>query len=194
MKVDFSDVLTEEDQEMMVKSVDQLIENGVIETSPYHPKYQTRMILFNNDSPKVWLKLRNTFLSACDLYIQQISDLVQAQESLVVRDVHAWCYKGWKSLNEKQVNPWHNHNPALLTGVFYLKIPGKEEYCGTELGDPRFPERQSTRNFITKPDEFSWSIFPGWLNHRSVYHDSEEPRYVIAANAFMSPNHEYCVK
>jgi|GEM_PF-3390091 len=190
LQIDFSDVITKEDQELMTKSVDELIEGGCYEKTPYHPKYQTKFILFNDSAPKIWLKLKQTFIESCYFYIKNVDHFTNNTDSMRVIDTHAWCYKGWKSLNEEQNNPWHNHNPAFLAGVFYLKIPNNANCGGTELGDPRFPECQGTRNFMTSPMEFTWSIFPGWLPHRSVYIDSEEPRYVIAANAYCSPNHE----
>jgi hypothetical protein len=77
-------------------------------------------------------------------------------------------------------NPWHHHNPAFLSGVYYLKIPGDGTVGGTEFHDPRTAPALGTRNQSVEPVENSWVIFPGWLQHRSNYVDTEEPRYVIA--------------
>ena len=39
------------------------------------------------------------------------------------------------------------------------------------------------------PIENTWIIFPGWLAHRSRQLPLEEPRVVIAANAYAKLNH-----
>lgn len=190
IQLDYSDTLTKEDQEIMIRDIDQLIKDNNYYDTSYHPKYQTNTNLFDINNKDVWIKLRSTFIESCHYYIQNVPNLIYNQEALQPYYTNAWACKNWKSLNEVTIPPWHNHNPAFLTGVFYLKIPGDKNYGGTEFGDPRFPQCNSNTNYMSIPTEFTWSIFPGWIHHRSVYIDSEEPRYVISANIYCAPNYD----
>jgi len=66
-----------------------------------------------------------------------------------------------------------------------LKVPGNEPSYGTEFHDPRTAEAHGTRFQSIAAQEFTWIIFPGWLSHKSIQADSDEPRYVIAANMYV---------
>ena len=66
-----------------------------------------------------------------------------------------------------------------------MKVPGNEAAYGTEFHDPRTAEAHGTRFQSVPAEEFTWIIFPGWLAHKSIQADSEEPRYVIAANMYV---------
>ena len=184
VRVDCSDVITSEDQQMLMASVDQLIEMGQYTDNELTPKYQTKLLLFRDDAPPIWQKLRQTFYQSCETYLRAVDGFTFNQEAIHLNGAAAWCYKGWKSLNEVESNPWHHHNPAFLSGVFYLKVPGDWTTGGTEFHDPRTSPAHGTRMQCVAPQEFSWVIFPGWLGHRSNYVNSEEPRYVIAANVY----------
>lgn len=190
-QVDVSNEIQKEDQLLMMKEIDKMIEDGKYCDSGAHPLYQTHTTLFNKDSPKIWSKLRETFINSCGLYLENVENFVPLQKETIIIDCNAWGYKSWKSLNKSQSNPWHTHSPSLISGVFYLKIPKSDnnDASGTELTDVRYPECASTRNCITLCDELSWAIFPGWLPHRSVRCDTEEPRYIVSANAYCSVIH-----
>lgn len=192
-EVDVSDEIGKEDQFFMIEYIDKMIENGEYCTSEYRstPLYQTYSSLFNSDCSEVWSKLRETFLNACGLYLENVENFIPLQEETIIIDCNAWGYKSWKSLNKTQCNPWHTHSPSIISGVFYLKIPKCDNgyLSGTEMSDVRYPECASTRNYVPMCREFTWSIFPGWLPHRSLRSDTEDPRYVVAANAYGSVIH-----
>tara|TARA_R100000234_G_scaffold84359_1_gene53544 strand:- start:47 stop:655 length:609 start_codon:yes stop_codon:yes gene_type:complete len=177
--------ITPQDKENMKDSADWLIDNGFYVDNELTPKYQTPLALFRDDAPAVWLKLREEFYHACRNYLTVVDDFCQNQDALVFTDSSAWMYKGWKSLNEKETNPWHDHNPAFLSGVYYLHDPGDGTTGGTEFHDPRKAEAQGIRMQEIMPMENTWIIFPGWLAHRSVQLDLEEPRYVVSGNLYV---------
>lgn len=184
VRTDTSGLITKEDQEMMMRSVDQLIEMGQYTDNELTPKYQTKLLLFRDDAPLIWKKLRQTFYEACELYLQAVPSFTFNQDAIELNGAAAWCYKGWKSLNERETNPFHHHNPAFLSGVYYLKVPGDWATGGTEFYDPRTAPAHGTQMQCVAPQEFTWVIFPGWLGHRSNFVNTEEPRYVIAANVY----------
>lgn len=186
VKVDVSDKLSDQDHQNMMKQTDLMIENGQIQPCPPAPLYQTNATVFNDDSSESFLKLRQTFIDACGCYLSSVSDFCPNQNALEPTGTGAWVYKGWKNLNETQSNPWHNHNPAFLSGVYYLKVPGDLNSGGTEFHDPKHPQSHNTRNIQIAPTEKSWIIFPGWLMHKTNYVEtSEDTRYVVAANLFV---------
>jgi len=188
-KIDCSEEFTLEDQNQMIKDIDHLIDVGMYEKTGEHPLYQTKIILFNEDRPEVWKRLKQSFYNACFFYMNQLGEGFCKTNPINLNpvDSNAWAFKSWKSLNEKQNNnPIHSHYPAFLSGIFYLKVPTGTTQ-GTEFFDPRDWSQSTPVSYIMEPDLFSWIIFPGWLPHKSCLVDSEDPRYVIAANLFVAP-------
>lgn len=179
--------MTSDDHHLMMKHTDELIDKGQVQPCPPAPLYQTNPIVFRDDTTEEFLKLRETFVHACSVYLQSVPDFSPNQRAVQPASTGAWVYKGWKDLNETQTNPWHNHNPAFLSGVYYLKVPHSDTSTGgTEFHDPRFPEAQGTRHQQVAPLEKTWIIFPGWLSHKTNYADSNDPRYVVAANLYVT--------
>ena len=74
IKIDYSEEFNREDQEEMVKDIDHLIDINLYESPETHPLYQTKIILFNEDRPKIWQKLKRTFYHACYFYLEQVPD------------------------------------------------------------------------------------------------------------------------
>ena len=177
--------ITPQDKKEMMDSADWVIEKGWYAESELTPKYQTHVILFRDDAPQIWLKLREEFYQACRNYLTVTEGFCMNQDALDFTGSGAWVYKGWESLNATQSNPWHNHNPAFLSGVYYLHDPGDGTIGGTEFHDPRVAPAHGTRMQEVIPMENTWIIFPGWLHHRSRQLPLEEPRYVVAANLYV---------
>ena len=177
--------ITSQDKQDMMDCTDWMIEQGMYTDNELTPKYQTDVILFRDDAPAVWKKLRQEFYNACGTYLQVVSEFCQNQNALEITGSGAWAYKGWESLNKGETNPWHDHNPAFLSGVYYLHDPGDGTAGGTEFFDPRKSESHGTRMQEILPIENTWIIFPGWLAHRSRQLPLEEPRYVVSGNAYV---------
>jgi len=174
--------ITPQDKQEMMDSTDFLLqwmmEQGVFTEDSLIPKYQTHAMLFKDDAPVVWKKLRAEFHQACKNYLDGVDDFVQNQDYIEFTHFTAWGFKRWESLNKTESNPWHDHNPAFLSGVYYLHDPGDGTTGGTQFFDPR--KSPAIANIMQ-----SVIIFPGWLGHRSVSVPTEEPRYVVAANAYV---------
>ena len=200
--------ITIEDKKEMMESIDSLIADGAWTDNENSPKYQTYGILFQDKAPPIWKKLRDSFYIACESYLNKVDNFCGGQDTLNFSGFNAWGYKSWYSADlEAETNqPWHNHNPAFLAGVYYLHDPAVEdrtiseegnfqiikngkkltgETGGTEFHDPRIPPGFSTRMQEIAPIENTWIIFPGWLSHRSRQLPLEEPRYTVAANAWV---------
>ena len=177
--------ITPQDKQEMMACTDWMIEQKMYTDNELTPKYQTHVMLFRDDAPPIWQKLREEFYQACRNYLKTVDNFVQNQSALEFTGSGAWVYKGWKSLNGEETNPWHDHNPSFLSGVYYLHDPGDGTTGGTEFCDPRKAEGHGTRMQELAPIENSWIIFPGWLAHRSCQLPLEEPRYVIAANLYV---------
>ena len=159
--------ITPQDKQDMMDCTDWMIEQGLYTDNEFTPKYQTHVMLFRDDAPAVWLKLREEFYQACRNYLESVPEFCQNQEALEFTGSGAWVYKGWKSLNQTETNPWHDHNPTFLAGVYYLHNPGDGTSGGTEFHDPRKSEAHGIRLQEILPLENKWIIFNGWLPHRS---------------------------
>ena len=177
--------ITPQDKQDMMYCTDWMIEQGMYEQHELVPKYQTLGILFRDDAPAIWHKLREEFYNACRNYLKVVTEFCQNQDALEFTGTGGWAYKGWKSINKGEYNPWHDHNPAFLAGVYYLHDPGDGTTGGTEFHDPRTAPAHGTRMQEIAPIENTWIIFPGWLGHRSVQLPLEEPRYVVSGNLYV---------
>ena len=173
IRCDFSD----SDRQKMMDSIDTLIENKLYHDDNLTPKYQTYLTLFEDDE---WSGLKKSFYTACEAYLN-VSKYANINTIKFI-GADAWGYKSWKDVNG--INPWHEHSPAYLSGVYYLKVPGHPLEGGTEFHDPVMTLK---RRFVVHPQINSWCIFPGWLSHRSCQVDLNEPRYVVAANMYVRP-------
>ncbi len=188
LRVDCSNTITLENCQNMINDIENLcVKKDALQIDEFTPLYQSKPFLFLSDCPPVWKKLQETFHQACQLYLQETSNFCNNQEKLEITGSRAWFYKGWKSLNKKESNPWHAHNPAFLSGVFYLKVPTNNDAVegGTEFMDPRQNEAKNTRNSYLPGIENTWVIFPSWMYHKSNQCASEDPRYVIAADLYV---------
>lgn len=70
---------------------------------------------------------------------------------------------------------WHIHEGSTLSGIFYLRIPDSmnKEICGTEFLDP---------DIYIEPQINHWLIFPSGTLHRPGVADTNDRRYVLAAD------------
>lgn len=190
--VNVSDEITHEDKNLLVESVDDLYQKGCWDKDEEKPKYQTYTFLFNektpdiwtNSKPYLWAKLKKTFINSCYLYLETIDDFISEKKNCNIHSVRAWCYKSNSDNVAENYNPMHSHFPSFLSGIFYLKMPQDVNHViGTEFENTN---NFSIRNTIVLNDEFCWTIFPGHLKHRACQINSNEYRYVIAADCYVS--------
>ena len=184
--------ISSKDRKSMMNSVDLQIEKGHYQKGYLTPKYQTEYTLFQDNCPSYWQKLKKSFYDACHYYIKEtgFAGSSYGGKGYTLTDSEAWAFQSYKSLNDSQeeirnnfgiYSPWHDHSPAYLAGVYYLKDPGDGSTGGTDFHNPVITRRDVVE---VPPVENSWIIFPGWLQHRSVTLDVEDTRYVVAANMY----------
>lgn len=189
MKFLVKDLIAGSDVELMIQDIDSMIrEDRHMQNTPLTPRYQSMPVLFNENfmQKQHWNKLARTFIDCCYIYTQQTQDFIRQPDKMELTGVRGWFFKSQRSINHTQDAPWHDHSPALLTGVFYLRVPGDHtREGGTMFRDPRGAGSCVSRDVEITPDELSWVIFPGWLGHCAHVCDTEDPRYVVAADCYV---------
>lgn len=175
-KFDFSSFVTKQDDFDACEIAKRIIDaGGYFENSP---KYQTKENIFARPEP-VWLKYRMSFLTSVFAYIGH---------EVKVGNMMAWVYMTNKSGAEERKQLWHDHwhptnpNAKMLSGIWYLNIPADamdQEHSGTEIA-PHGPEGEG--KFFIRPHYGHWNIYPSETFHRPGIIQSEEYRFVLAAD------------
>ena len=182
MTFDCRDRVSLDEVNRMIACNDMIIETKEGYDMP-SPSHQSKPILFSKSFryAHVYDKINVLFKELCSKYID--INMNTAGRVYIPTGTSAWFYKGYKSLNEQQDKPLHNHFPAFLSGIFYLKVPdapgGGTEFWGRDNSG-------ALCHSVLRAPELSFTIFPGWLDHCVEYSDSEEPRHVIAANYYVN--------
>lgn len=173
-KYNFGSLITEEDNIAACKSAESVISAGNYFTNS--PKFQTKENIFARPEP-VWLKYRMSFLFSVFMYLGK---------EVRVANSMAWVFMTNLSTAEDREKLWHHHhhkeNSNMLSGVFYLKIPNDvkdRDYCGTEMA-PNGPNGEG--RFFVKPTDFCWLIYPSREWHRPGITQSNQWRFVLAAD------------
>ena len=173
-KYNFGSLITAEDKLAACRSAESVISAGHYFTNS--PKFQTKENIFARPEP-VWLKYRMSFLFSVFLYLGR---------EVRVANSMAWVFMTNLSTAENREKLWHHHhhkeNSNMLSGVFYLKIPDDvkdRDYCGTEMA-PNGPNGEG--KFFVKPTDFSWLIYPSQEWHRPGIAQSNQWRFVLAAD------------
>lgn len=172
MQFNVTDVITDSDQNELVSLIDNLCENADAVDKYVNPQIQSKTFLFDETSPPVMKKLQQSFVNCCNTYFKESN-----QYNIEYVKSRAWFFKTWKSL--EQLNQYHNHSPALLSGVFYLK----NTKTGTIFRNPNLSAMDQTP-ISFPPNEGSWIIFPSAILHTNDVVTSENPRYIIAADYY----------
>jgi hypothetical protein len=186
LTLDLTDQISEDDISGMTGYIDGMIsDNKNLLTNELAPKYQSDSTLFREGQPDIFSKkLKNFFLEGCALYLKNVQNYVNRQDSIAITHVNSWFYCSWPEIHNN-FNPWHDHNPAFLSGIFYIRNKGNPVSTGTEFCDPRKPWSQQPVMQSTLGVEKHFVIFPGWLCHRPMHDPSnEERRYVLACNSY----------
>lgn len=157
----------------MVQDIDHIIDQGHYWKNS--PPYQTDVNIFGVPNPN-WNNLKMSFIWSCFAYLQR-----EAQ----IKAVKSWAYKTNIDTQEDRQQYWHTHErpkATVLSGVYYLQIPDgvNMETSGTEFA-PFGPEDNRER-FFAPAKVGHWVIWPGKAWHRPGILESEEWRYIIAAD------------
>jgi hypothetical protein len=175
-KFDFGSLITKQDDLEACDIIKGIIADGNYFTNS--PPFQTKENLFGRPEA-IWLKYRMSFLFSVFLYLGR---------EVKVSNMMAWSYMTNLSTHENRDKLWHHHwhpqNPQskMMSGVWYLHIPehvSDRDYCGTEMA-PNGPEREE--KFFVTPTDGHWLIYPSDQWHRPGIPQSEDWRFVLAAD------------
>lgn len=175
-KFDFSSLITKKDDGIACEIIKSVIKEGNYFTNS--PKFQTKENLFGRPE-SVWLKYRMSFIFSVFLYLGR---------EVKISNMMAWSYMTNFATHEDRDKLWHNHwhpknpNNKIMSGIWYLHIPEDvkdRDYCGTEIA-PNGPEKE--QKFFVKPTDSHWLIYPGDQWHRPGIPQSNQFRFIIAAD------------
>jgi len=175
-RFDFSSFVTPQDNFEACEIAKRIIDGGgYFENSP---KYQTKENMFARPEP-LWLKYRMSFLTSVFMYLGREAK---------VGNMMSWVYMTNKSGAENPEKLWHDHwhptnpNAKMLSGIFYLHIPDDVkdmEHSGTEMA-PHGPDGGG--KFFVRPHIGHWIIYPSNTWHRPGHIQSDDYRFVLAAD------------
>lgn len=173
----WSSLITENDNQEIMR-----ITNGIINSGGYFensPKYQTKENLFARQEA-VWLKMRQSFIYSCFMFLGK---------EVRIKNIMSWVFMTNAKTAEERDKLWHNHHVSdnngttnTVSGIWYVHIPltSNPEITGTEFsisGPPGFNDP-----FFLKPNNLTWNIYPSKIWHRPGITDSDEFRFVFAAD------------
>lgn len=173
---DFSSLLSNQDNLDIKNISQQIIANGHYFKNS--PKFQTQENLFARHEP-VWLKMRQSFIFGCFLYLGK---------EVRIKNIMSWVFMTSAKDSEDRDKLWHHHHindnqgtTATLSGVWYVHIPttNNPKVTGTEFS-PNWPNHD--QNFFQEPKELTWFIYSSKLWHRPGITDSDDYRFVFAAD------------
>jgi hypothetical protein len=173
-KFDFSSIITKEDNDEAIRIVNQIIADGNYFKNS--PPYQTQENIFQRPEA-IWLKYRMSFIFSVFMYLGR---------EVRVSELMAWSFKTNLSTVEDRDSYWHHHHhrsdTKMLSGIFYLHIPddvSDYDTCGTEMA-PNGPE--DSNKFFVRPSEYTWLMYPSDQWHRPGIVQSDQYRFVLAAD------------
>ncbi len=175
-KFDFSSVITAEDNKTAISIIREIIASGNYFTNS--PKYQTKENIFGRKEA-VWLKYRMSFLFSMFMYLGR---------EVKVGNMMAWSFMTNLEGAEDREKLWHHHwhptrpDAKMISGIWYLHIPEDVkdlDYCGTEMAPNGV---DSDGKFFVRPTEFNWLIYPSDQWHRPGIVQSDQYRFVLAAD------------
>ena len=175
-KYDFSSIITAEDNAQAIAIVQEIIASGNYFKNS--PRFQTQENIFGR-AESVWLKYRMSFLMSVFMYLGR---------EVRVGNMMAWSFMTNLETAEDREKLWHDHwhptqpDAKMLSGIFYLHIPADvkdRDYCGTELA----PNGVNSGNkYFVTPADYTWVIYPSNVWHRPGIAQSNEWRFVLAAD------------
>ena len=175
-KFNFSSIVTPEDDAVACDIIKNIIAEGNYFTNS--PKFQTKENLFGRPET-VWLKYRMSFMFSLFMYLGR---------EVKVSNMMAWSFMTNLQGAENRENLWHNHwhpsqpNNRMFSGVWYLHIPSDVkdlDYCGTEIA-PNGAEQDG--KYFIRPTPGQWIIYPSETWHRPGIVQSNQYRFVLAAD------------
>ena len=170
---DWTSLIDADARERMAQDIHNLVEQGRYWKNS--PPYQTDVNIFGLQGDH-WNNLKMSFIWSCFAYMRQERQ---------IKSVKSWGYKTNLRTEEDRNNYWHTHerpDAIVLSGVYYAHMPERInlDIAGTEFA-PNGVEDPSSYHFA--PAKVGhWIIFPGKSWHRPGILQSNEWRYIVAAD------------
>jgi len=180
-KFNFSSLITKQDDFEACNVIRQIVADGNYFSNS--PKFQTKENLFARPE-SVWLKYRMSFIFSVFMYLGR---------EVKVSEMMAWSYMTNLEGAEDRDKLWHEHwhpknpNSKMMSGIFYLHIPNDvkdRDYAGTEIA-PHGPEGDG--KFYVRPTDGTWLIYPSNTYHRPGIVQSNQYRFILAADIEYQP-------
>jgi hypothetical protein len=172
----WASLIKEEDNKSLIDVTSKIIESGnYFQNSP---KFQTKENLFARPEP-VFLKMRQSFIYSCFMFLGR---------EVRIKNIMSWVFMTSLKDSEPRDTLWHNHHVSdndgstdTLSGIWYVHIPktSNPDLTGTEFCMD-WPHKNDC--FFLKPNSLTWNVYPSKLWHRPGITDSNEYRFVFAAD------------
>lgn len=172
---DWSNLITQEDRQLLVKDINTLIEKG--EYWENSPKFQTNINIFGHPGPH-WSKLKMAFIWSVFAYLGK---------EVQIKKVGSWGVQTSLKHVEDPDILWHQHavtNNETISGVFYLELPDDVndlKSAGTEMA-PEGPLGEPESKYYAEWKTANWMVYPGKIYHRPGKLQSFDNRFVVAAD------------
>jgi hypothetical protein len=168
---DWTSLINDRARSFMCSDIDNTIASGKF----WHnsPPYQTNINIFGIPHEN-WINLKMSFIWSAFAFMNQEKQ---------IKTIKSWGYKTNLDTQEDRNDYWHQHirdNNLVVSGVYYLKMPEdcNLETSGTELAHTS-PEGATE---YVPAKEGHWLIFPGKTWHRPGILESNNWRYIVAAD------------
>ena len=161
-------------RESMITDIRSVIDNGQYWKNS--PRYQTEVNVFGLEGEH-WCNMKMSFIWSVFAYLKR---------DVQIKSVKSWSYMtSLKYTIEDRDTLWHTHtrpDAKTVSGVYYLHVPeGVDKLTsGTEFS-PMGPENETDRFFVPAK-QGCWAIWPGTSWHRPGVLQSDEDRFIIAAD------------
>jgi len=168
----WNNLIGDSSRSRMVADIDKLIDEGNYWTNS--PPYQTNVNVFGIPTAD-WINLKMSFIWSAFAYMQQERQ---------IKTIKSWAYKTNLDTQENRDIYWHQHireDNLVLSGVYYLQMPQGADLStsGTEFA----PNGVEAGNYIQESARVGeWIIFPGKTWHRPGVLNSNDWRYIVAAD------------
>ena len=115
-KYDYSGLITAEDNQHIIHTVQEIIAKGNYFDEKHSPKYQTKENIFARQTA-TFLKMRMTFIMSCFFYIGK---------EVKIKGINAWSFQTNVQDNLERERLWHHHHQdqtyPQLSGAHRSKI------------------------------------------------------------------------
>jgi hypothetical protein len=170
---DWTSLINEDARDRMANDIRQVIASGHYWKNS--PPFQTDINIFSLPSSD-WVNLKMSFIWSCFAYLNR---------EVQIKAVKSWGYQTSLKNPEDRNEYWHTHlrpDATVLSGVYYLKMPPRInlDIAGTEFA-PDGVERPDTY-FFAPAKVGNWVIWPGKAWHRPGILQSEQDRFIVAAD------------